>query len=233
MMSAPVGATRTGPRRTGTDDARGPRPDRRRPRAVRARPLAALACAAAVVLTACGAADADEVPVVGVGPGTYGAACPRLPVEGTDFPGTAADLIAAAATGPDPLLRTTALALDATGLGAALDDPAARYTVFAPADAAFEALPAGTVRGWFAEPREELTAVLAHHVVVPRLDAEALAAGPDGLETLGDRPLVVTGTPARLVVDDEQEAGVLCGNITTANATVFVIDRVLLPAPER
>jgi uncharacterized surface protein with fasciclin (FAS1) repeats len=67
-------------------------------------------------------------------------------VNGTDFPGTAADLITSAATGEDPLLATTALALDATGLGAALDDPDARDTVFAPADAALEALPAGTER---------------------------------------------------------------------------------------
>lgn len=203
------------------------RPPRHRRRA--SRRLAALACGAAFVLAGCGEPGDEERPVVGVGPGTYGAACPRLPVDGTDFPGTAADLIALAAAGDDPLLATTALALDATGLGAALDDPDARYTVFAPADAAFEALPAGTVARWLADPREELFAVLAHHVVVPRLDADALAAGPAGLETLDDQPLVVTGDPARLVVDEEQTAGVLCGNITTTNATMFVIDRVLLP----
>ncbi|WP_300011643.1 fasciclin domain-containing protein [Pseudonocardia sp.] len=203
------------------------RPPRRRGRA--ARGLWALLGGAALALAGCGIADEPRLPDVGVGPGTYGAACPRLPVDGTGFPGTAADLIALAAVGGDPLLSTTARALDATGLAAALDDPSARYTVFAPADDAFEALPAGTVSRWLAEPREELLAVMAHHVVVPRLDADALAAGPAGLETLDDQPLVVTGTPDRLVVDEEQNAGVLCGNITTTNATVFVVDRVLLP----
>ncbi|MBW0091330.1 fasciclin domain-containing protein [Pseudonocardia sp. KRD-184] len=154
-------------------------------------------------------------------------------MDGTGFPGTAADLIDAAATGDDPLLATTARALDATGLDAALDDPVARYTVFAPADAAFDALPPGTVQRWLADPREELFGVLARHVVVPRLDADALAAGPAGLETLDDQPLVVTGTPARLVVDEEENAGVLCGNIETTNATVFVVDHVLLPDARR
>lgn len=44
---------------------------------------------------------------------------------------------------------------------------------------------------------------------------------------------MVTGGPASLVVDEAETAGVLCGNITTGNATMFVIDRVLLPDAAR
>lgn len=216
----------------------GSEPTRRR-RAVGVRAAAATLLLGAA-LAGCGAAEQPsskpedgDLGSIGVGPGTYGPACPRLPAGGGDFPGTAAELITAAATGEDPLLSTLGRGLDATGLRVALADPAARYTVFAPADAAFEELPAGTVQEWLTAPRDELYAVLAHHVVVPRYDAQALAAGPDGLETLDDQPLVVTGDPRRLVVDEEQQAGVLCGNITTTNATVFIIDRVLLPDPGR
>lgn len=195
----------------------------------RTRALVGLGCALALALTGCG--DEAAPPVVDVGPVVYGPACPRLPVGVDGFPGTAADLVDTVAGGEDPLLSTFGLALDATGLRTALADPVARYTVFAPTDAAFEELPAGTLREWLADPRGELFAVLAHHVVVGSFDADALATGP-ATGTLGDQPLVVTGGPAELVVDEQQAAGVLCGNIATSNATVFVIDRVLLPDGE-
>jgi uncharacterized surface protein with fasciclin (FAS1) repeats len=183
-------------------------------------------------LLGCGRAEVGGPPVVGVGPGTYGPACPRLPVEGADFPGTAAELIDRAAVGDEPMLTTLAAALRATGLRQVLADPDAEYTVFAPVDTAFDRLPAATLQRWRADPRAGLDVVLRHHVVEGRHDADALAARA-AVDTLvpGD-PLVVTGAPARLAVGEREEARVLCGNVRTTNATVFLVDEVLVPDGE-
>lgn len=100
--------------------------------------------------------------------------------------------------------------------------------MFAPANAAFEALPAGTLDSLLADPQGRLTEILTYHVVPERYDAEGLAETGTVTTVQGDQ-LVISGEPTELVIDEQEQAAVLCGNIPTANATVFVVDQVLMP----
>jgi uncharacterized surface protein with fasciclin (FAS1) repeats len=80
------------------------------------------------------------------------------------------------------------------------------------------------------EDRDRLDGLLSYHVSAKRLDAEQVveAGNTTGL-AYGD--VAVGGTPGALELTstDGTVAKVLCGNVQTANATVFVIDEVLLP----
>jgi uncharacterized surface protein with fasciclin (FAS1) repeats len=100
--------------------------------------------------------------------------------------------------------------------------------VFAPANTAFDALPPGTLDQLLADPQGQLTTILTYHVVPQRYDAQGLAdAGT--VTTVQGTDLTITGEPGSLVIDEQEQASVLCGNISTANGTVFVIDKVLMP----
>lgn len=158
----------------------------------------------------------------------YGPACAQVPTEGEGSAEGMVDDPVATAAGNNPLLSTLATAVEAAGLVDTLNDPDAAYTVFAPANAAFEALPAGTLDTLLADPQGQLTDILTYHVVPERYDAEGLAAEGTVTTVQGDQ-LVISGEAMELVIDEQEQAAVLCGNIPTANATVFVIDTVLMP----
>ena len=65
-------------------------------------------------------------------------------------------------------------------------------------------------------------------MVPQRYDAQGLAdAGT--VTTVQGGELTVSGEPGSLVIDEQEQASVVCGNIATANGTVFVIDKVLMP----
>jgi uncharacterized surface protein with fasciclin (FAS1) repeats len=103
-------------------------------------------------------------------------------------------------------------------------------TVFAPANSAFQAVPADQLKVLMADTAK-LTAVLTHHVVGGRLTPERLAGA---LTTLDNDKLTVTGSGPGLTISGEQTlsgqpAHVVCGNLQTANATVYVVDQVLKP----
>lgn len=158
----------------------------------------------------------------------YGPACAQVPTEGEGSAEGMVDDPVATAAGNNPLLSTLATAVEAAGLVDTLNDPDAAYTVFAPANAAFEALPAGTLDTLLADPQGQLTNILTYHVVPERYDAEGLAEEGTVTTVQGDQ-LVISGEPMELVIDEQEQAAVICGNIPTANATVFVIDQVLMP----
>jgi uncharacterized surface protein with fasciclin (FAS1) repeats len=116
-------------------------------------------------------------------------------------------------------------ALRATGLDAELDHRGP-YTVFAPTDAAFEALPPGTIERLM---RPENRAELARLVMVHLVPGEIRAA-----DVLGERRTVTTlaGTP--LVIDSRTElriggAQALMLDVPATNGLIHVVDRVLLP----
>lgn len=160
--------------------------------------------------------------------GVYGPGCDQVPAQGEgSIPGMVDDPVLTAAAN-NPLLRDLATAVYAAGLGDTLNDPEASYTVFAPADAAFDALTPSALQQLFTDPQGALTGVLTYHVVPGRYDAEGLARA-GSVPTVHGAPLTISGQPGSLVIDEQQRATVLCGNIQTANATVFVIDRVLMP----
>ncbi len=120
---------------------------------------------------------------------------------------------------------TLAAALKAAGLVEALqgDGP---FTVFAPTDAAFAALPRGTVDSLLRpENRATLQAVLKYHVISGRVYADdAVEAGVAATLQGGD--VRVTIKDGRLMVND---ATVVASDIETSNGVIHVIDRVILP----
>jgi uncharacterized surface protein with fasciclin (FAS1) repeats len=123
--------------------------------------------------------------------------------------------------------KTLLAAVDAAGLRGALeaDGP---FTVFAPTDDAFAALPEGALEDLLKpENREKLRAVLTLHVVAARATAvEALKAGQ--VKTLSGETLTIAVRDGRVCIDG---AAALKTDITAANGVIHVIDRVLLPAP--
>jgi uncharacterized surface protein with fasciclin (FAS1) repeats len=95
-------------------------------------------------------------------------------------------------------------------------------TVFAPTDDAFAKIPSATLNGILAN-KKQLTTILTHHVVAGKLSPDQLAGTH---KTLAGDTIKVEGSGDNFKVGDAQ---VLCGNIPTANATVYVIDTVLVP----
>ena len=166
-------------------------------------------------------------------PEPVGAACDQIPSDGAgSSAGMAADPAATAASN-NPLLSTLVAAVTAADLGDALNDTSAEYTIFAPINSAFDALPAGTVESLTTDPamKETLSNILQQHVVEGKMSIDdliaagevtALNGGTDTIEADGDTATVVggSGDPATIV----------CGNVATANATVQLIDAVLMPA---
>jgi uncharacterized surface protein with fasciclin (FAS1) repeats len=96
--------------------------------------------------------------------------------------------------------------------------------VFAPTNDAFEAVPKATMDAAMKDPKGLLTTVLTGHVVAGRLAPEALAGEH---KTLGGSTITVEGSGEDFTVNGN--AKVVCGNVQTANATVYIIDNVLLP----
>jgi len=156
----------------------------------------------------------------------FGAACSAVPADGAgSFDGMATDPVATAASN-NPVLSTLVTAVTAAGLGDTLNS-AEDITVFAPTNDAFAAVPAETMDAAMADPTGLLTTVLTYHVVPGRLSPDQLAGTHT---TLQGADLEVTGSGEDFTVNGS--AVVVCGNVQTANATVYIIDGVLLPPAE-
>ena len=121
--------------------------------------------------------------------------------------------------------KTLAAALKAAGLVDTLKGPGP-FTVFAPTDAAFAALPAGTVESLLKpENREQLTAILTYHVVPGRYPA-ARVAGIDSAATVNGGTIDIKADGGTVMVD---EARVIQADVTATNGVIHVIDKVLMP----
>ncbi|MFB6889801.1 fasciclin domain-containing protein [Kitasatospora sp. NPDC056327] len=153
----------------------------------------------------------------------FGAACAAVPKDGAgSFQGMAADPVATAASN-NPLLSTLVTAVKTAGLVDTLNS-AKNITVFAPTNDAFAKLPKADLDAVLAD-KEKLTKILTYHVVPQRLAPAALAGAHKTLET---HDVTVTGTTPDFTANGV--AKVLCGDVTTANATVYIVDTVLMPA---
>jgi uncharacterized surface protein with fasciclin (FAS1) repeats len=153
----------------------------------------------------------------------FGDACSAVPADGEgSFAGMADDPVATAASN-NPVLSTLVTAVTAAGLGDTLNS-AEDITVFAPTNDAFEALDPATLDAALADPEGLLTTVLTYHVVGGRLSPDQLAGTH---ETLQGGMIEVEGSGESFTVNGD--ANVVCGNVQTANATVYIIDAVLLP----
>jgi len=98
------------------------------------------------------------------------------------------------------------------------------FTVFAPVDDAFAKLPASALKD-LAKPEnaDTLATILTYHVIPGQLSPDKVTGSQESVQ--GDA-VEVTGSGDDLKVDD---ATVICGGVQTANATVYLIDSVLMP----
>lgn len=158
-------------------------------------------------------------------------------------PGVAAPTPPAATVAPAPAARPTAdlvaiarkagnfntlvRALDAAGLSDSLKS-GSFVTLFAPTDAAFAALPPGTLdRLMQPANRAELRALLANHVVPGYATAEFLASQPNAaMNSLGDRPVIITSHGGVTV----SGAKLVAADVRASNGLIHSIDRVILPS---
>lgn len=132
---------------------------------------------------------------------------------------------------------TLVAAVKAAGLVETLKGPGP-FTVFAPTNAAFAALPAGTVDTLLKpENKGTLTAVLTYHVVPGNLDAKALAAkikagkGSASLTTVQGETLTVRAAAGGVTVTDAKGnvAKVTIADVRQKNGVIHVVDKVLMP----
>ena len=206
--------------------------------------IAALALTASMSLAACGSeSDNDtaaepttsETPMESESPseepmeseepamadGPFGPGCAGVPTEGEgSVEGMADDPVATAASN-NPLLKTLVAAVTEAGLVDTLNSADA-LTVFAPTDDAFAKIPKKDLNALLAD-KEALTTVLTHHVVAGQLSPEDVAGEH---ETLAGDMITVEGSGEDFTAEG---AAVVCGNVSTANATVYVIDSVMMP----
>jgi uncharacterized surface protein with fasciclin (FAS1) repeats len=132
---------------------------------------------------------------------------------------------------------TLVAAVKAAGLVDTLKTPGP-FTVFAPTNAAFAMLPAGTVDNLLKpQNKATLTQVLTYHVVPGRLDAAALSemiragGGKATLKTVEGEPLMVSMRGNDIVVSDAKGdvATVTTSDVYQSNGVIHVVDHVLLP----
>ena len=155
--------------------------------------------------------------------GPFGAACPAVPASGPgSLDALAQDPVATAASNT-PELSTLVTAVKKADLAGTLNS-AQGITVFAPTNDAFAAVPKPTLDKALGDPKGLLTTVLTYHVVQGQLTPDQLAGSH---KTLQGATLEVTGSDQDFTVNGN--SAVVCGNIQTANATVYLIDQVLLP----
>jgi uncharacterized surface protein with fasciclin (FAS1) repeats len=155
---------------------------------------------------------------------TYGAGCAQVPTDGAgSFQGMATAPVASAASA-NPLLKTLVAAVTEAGLVEPLNS-APQLTVFAPADPAFAAIPKKDMTAVMSD-KQMLGSILKHHVVGEQISPDQLSGE---FETLNGDKLTINGSGEQATIGDEK-AHVLCGNVPTANATVYVIDTVLMPS---
>lgn len=166
---------------------------------------------------------ADEAMAGPVGPGCADYAT-QVPEGEGSVEGMSDDPVAVAASN-NPILTTLVAAVSGQ-LNPQVDlvDTlnGAEFTVFAPVDDAFAAVDQATLDA-LATDADLLTTVLTYHVVPGQLTPDQVIG--DQTTVQGDT-VTITGTPDALTVND---ATVLCGGVTTANATVYLIDSVLMP----
>ena len=146
------------------------------------------------------------------------------PEDGT-LAGMADDPVGTAASS-NPVLTTLVSAVTAAELVDTLNS-AEELTVFAPTDCAFAELDPATLEAALADPTGLLTTVLGFHVIPQRLAAADLTDGME-LETFTGETLVVAVDGDTVTLNDGG-ATVQVADIETANATVHLIDSVMIP----
>lgn len=159
-----------------------------------------------------------------VGPGCADYA-KQVPSGAGSVSGMAADPVAVAASN-NPLLTTLVSAVSGklnpkVNLVSTLNG--AEFTVFAPVDSAFAKIDAATIEKLKTDDAL-LTKILTYHVVPGQISPDKIAGDQKTVQT---GTVKVTGSGNAIKAND---ANVICGGVKTANATVYLIDSVLMPA---
>lgn len=139
------------------------------------------------------------------------------PVEAKDIVDTA---VAAGS------FTTLVAAVQAAGLESTLRGPGP-FTVFAPTDAAFAALPAGTVEDLLKpENKAKLTAILTYHVLPGEVMSSAIGMQTLEPATVEGATIKVVGSATGVMVND---AKVVTADVDASNGVIHVIDKVIMP----
>jgi len=189
--------------------------------------IIALLAVLAIVAAACGDSGSDTTVADTAAPATE---APATEAPATEAPATT-EAMDDMADLPD-IVDTAVAAGDFTTLAAALtaadlvdtlkgEGP---FTVFAPTDAAFAALPEGTVEALL-EDIPTLTDILLYHVVAGEVKAETVVT-LDSATTAQGSDVTITVDGDSVMVND---ANVVVTDIETSNGVIHVIDAVLLP----
>ncbi|MGO9782949.1 MAG: fasciclin domain-containing protein [Streptosporangiaceae bacterium] len=153
----------------------------------------------------------------------FGSGCASVPKSGAgSFSGMSTAPVATAASA-NPVLSTLVAAVKQADLVDTLNS-APNITVFAPANSAFAKIPSATLNSVLAN-KAELTKILTYHVAAGRYTPAELASGKPikTLEGATVKPALSGGTYS------VNGAHVVCGNVQTANATVYIIGTVMMP----
>jgi uncharacterized surface protein with fasciclin (FAS1) repeats len=199
------------------------------------RALTVAIAAGALALAACSSGessgDAAAAPTTGVpapttapadSPAPFGPGCASLPASGPGSAEAIADQPVATAASQNPQLSTLVSAVTAAGLADTLNQ-ADGITVFAPTNDAFAKIPEDTLKSVLAD-KKALTDILTYHVVAERRTSADLGAG--SFTTLQGDTITTAASGDTYTAND---ARIVCGNLTTSNAVVHVIDTVLMP----
>lgn len=196
--------------------------------------LATVSAAALLGLAACSSPEADKTA--------------EAPEAGAMAPATADPMVGGASMSPNDTIVTNAAkasnlttlvaAVTAAGLGETLSGPGP-FTVFAPANAAFEKIPAATREALMTPAmKDDLTKILTYHVVPGRLTAADIAAqaqaggGTATLTTVQGETLKVSAGPNSTWVITDSKGGtstITQADVGQSNGVVHVIDTVLMP----
>lgn len=175
--------------------------------------MLAIACASSIMFMACNSNES----------GTADAMADSVKEEVMAPPATPVDVVDVAIGSPDH--TTLVAAVTAAGLVETLKG-AGPFTIFAPTNAAFGALPAGTVDGLLKpESKDALTNILTYHVVSGSVKAADLQDGQK-VKTLQGEELTVSIKDGKVMING---ANVTAADLMGSNGLVHVIDAVLMP----
>lgn len=159
--------------------------------------------------------------------GPFGPACSSVPTDGEgSFAGMTDDTAATAASN-NPLLSTLVTAVSEAGLVDTLNSDGP-FTIFAPVNDAFAAIPPADLDAILAD-KEMLTSILTYHVVAGEKLSSADLAAAGMVTTVNGQDLTIeAAADGTLMINGVASVG--CADVPTANATVHIIDAVLVPA---
>ena len=193
------------------------------------RTVLSVALLAAFTAAACSPKTAEAEADAGAAPMPVAEASDPAPADAAAPAVEQKDVVDTAIGSPDH--TTLVSAVQAAGLVDTLKG-AGPFTVFAPTNAAFEALPAGTVDTLLKpESKADLTAVLTYHVVPSRVERAQISLGK-AVTTVQGGVFKVEAPNGQLTITDgrNRTSRITATDIEASNGVVHLVDRVLLPA---